>query len=84
MVCGVERSWLGTEKAVFMTKNKPEGISLMSLETGNQLWFSAAFLQESEWGRPPAAPGQGDPLGLSVYRETDVTYPPAPFMHGHQ
>lgn len=71
----VERSWLGTKKAVLMTKNKPEGISFMFLETGNQLWFSAAFLQESKWGGPPAAQGSKTrPPGLSVYRETDVTY----------
>lgn len=41
-----------------MTKKQPEGISFMSLETGNQLWFSAAFLQESEWERPPAHGGR--------------------------
>lgn len=61
-----------------MTKTKPEGISFLSLETGNQLWFSAAFLQESVQGRPPAAPRRGGPPGLLVYRETDVTYTPAP------
>lgn len=28
--------------------------------------------------------GAGRPTGLSVYRETDVTYTAAPFMRGHQ
>lgn len=84
MVCGVGRSWLGTKKPVLMTKNKPEGISFMSLETGNQLWFSAAFSQEMS-GEAPAAWGQvtRGPVGLqrdrcyihpsSVYAWSPVT-----------
>lgn len=43
-VYGVGRSWLGTQKAVLLLKNKPEGISLMSSGTGRKLWFSAASL----------------------------------------
>lgn len=33
--------------------------------------------------KAPAALARDKSLGLSVYRETDVTYP-APFMRGHQ
>lgn len=49
-----------------MAKNQPEGISFVSLETENQLWFSAAFLQESEWRRLPAHQGREThrPVGL--------------------
>lgn len=77
MVCGVGRSWLGTKKAVLMTKTKPEGISFLPLETGNQCGFSAAFLQESVREGPQLHRGR-EAAGLSVYRETDVTYTPAP------
>lgn len=41
--CGVWRSWLGTQKAVLVLRNKPKGISFMPSETGSKLWFSAAF-----------------------------------------
>lgn len=41
------------------------------------MWFFGSILAGERAGRPPAAPG-GEAAGLSVYRETDVTYTPAP------
>ena len=46
-----------------MTKTKPEGISFLPLETGNQCGFSAAFLQESVREGPQLQQG-GEATGL--------------------
>lgn len=42
--CEIWRSWLRTQKAVLILRNKPGGISFTPSETGSELWFSAGFL----------------------------------------
>lgn len=77
------RSWLGTKTAVLVTQTKPEGISFLSLETGNQLWFSAAFLQESVWGRPQLQQGGAAARPVGLQRDRCYIHRSS-VMRGHQ
>lgn len=71
------------QKAVLVTQTKPEGISFLSLETGNQLWFSAAFLQESVWGRPQLHQGGAAARPVGLQRDRCYIHRSS-VMRGHQ
>lgn len=57
---------LGTQKVVLRLKNKTEGISLMSSETGSKLWFMQHSPRRAgrEGPRLPPARETSGPVGL--------------------